>query len=100
MTESVASAPQGIEKIFRPISPITDPKAGYPGFQAGRVEQIARGSVRSRGHRPVTDVFRPADQDGPLPVVTAWSPYGKLSGSQSVGQIPARSGIPRSATTR
>ena len=46
MTESVVSAPQGIEKIFRPISPITDPKAGYPGFQAGRMEQIMQAEFR------------------------------------------------------
>lgn len=110
----------GPEKLFRPATPITSEVANYPGFQNGRTDLIKKGSVRSRGHKAVpcdiiwerdvpvpmrdgvviyTDVFRPADATGPLPVIAAWSPYGKLSGSQSIEQIPGRAGIPRNATT-
>jgi uncharacterized protein len=106
--------------LFRQISPISTPKARYPGFRPGTSEVIARGSVRSRGHRPVpcdilwerdvavamrdgtrlyTDIFRPADATGLLPTLLVWNPYGKLSGSWSLADLPFNSGVPKSATT-
>lgn len=109
-----------IEALYRPIPSMDLPIARYPGFRPGTSEVIAKGTIRGPGHRPVpcdilwerdvevvlsdgtriyTDLFRPHGNDAALPTIISWSPYGKLSGSQSVAQIPFNAGIPKSATT-
>lgn len=119
-SETLTKNESPVEILFRPIPSMWDPKARYPGFRPGTTITIPAGSVRAPGHKPMpcdviwerdiavalndgtviyTDVFRPANSKFPLPSLIAWSPYGKLSGSQSIEQLPFRAGVPKGATT-
>jgi len=55
--------------------------------------------VMRDGTRLYTDIFKPADATGSMPTLLAWNPYGKLSGSWSLADLPFNSGVPKSATT-
>lgn len=108
-----------IDVLYRKSTPITDPKAHYPGFNSSSAI-IKKGSVKDKGRLAVpcdiiwerdvpvslrdgviiyTDIFRPTDDNEKYPALIAWSPYGKLCGSVNIDTLPFRSGIPLGATS-
>lgn len=84
------------ERIMRPSR--SPEENGYPGFRPGR--EVVDGMVLDRdvevtlrdGVRIYADVYRPENQDGPLPALIAFSPYGKHSGGNA-DLFPARAGL-------
>lgn len=108
-----------IEVLYRKCTPVTDPKAQYPGFNPGS-EIIKKGTIKDKGRLTVpcniiwekdvavrmrdgitiyTDIFRPKDAKEKCPALIAWSTYGKLCGSVGIDTLPFRSGIPLDATS-
>ncbi|MBP1628453.1 MAG: acylase and diesterase protein [Holophagaceae bacterium] len=119
----VKSFPGGpdVEVLFRAARSITDPVAHFTGFKPGQT-LLPRGTVIRKGAMPLpcdivfdrdvavtlrdgtviyTDVFRPAQAQGPLPAIVAWSPYGKgiMGGNQHLDEFPGRVGVPRNAVS-
>ncbi|MCV7174207.1 hypothetical protein [Mycolicibacterium sphagni] len=114
MTEIVSSG----TVIRRPATRPDAPGGTYPGLRPGR-EMHARGSVIDGGHalrydvvidRDVaiplrdgvvvyTDIMRPAGHHGDLPVLMAWSPYGKQDAGSLLDMIPGRAGIAPDASS-
>lgn len=118
-TKKGDSQEERVEVLYRKSTPITDPKARYPGLNPSSTI-IRKGTVKSKGRLTVpcdiawerdvpvtlrdgaviyTDVFRPTDDKEKYPALIAWSPYGKLCGSVNIDTLPFRAGIPLGATS-
>lgn len=96
--------------------PLSSPVGRYPGSRPGS-EVLKCGTSFAKGgcalgidllvERDIgvtlrdgvtiyVDVFRPAQTQGPLPAIVAWSPYGKANGgNQHLDEFPFRAGIAR-----
>ena len=105
--------------IFTKSTPLDnddpDNPSNYPGFKQ-EIKTLPKGSVQKEGYAPLpcdivferdvavkmrdgitiyVDVFRPAT-DEPVPVIIAWSPYGKNgSGAFDIEKMPGRMGVAR-----
>lgn len=108
MTEMISS----IQALRRAATRPDAPGGTYPGLRPRR-EVHARGSVIDGGRalrcgvvvdRDVaiplrdgvivyTDIVRPSGRDADLPVLVAWSPYGKQDTGSLLDMIPGRAGI-------
>ena len=107
-----------LEVLFRKARPVDDPVGRYPGFQPGATT-LEAGTIVKPGalalpcdilfERDVAiplrdsttiyaDVFRPVGGKD-LPVVIAWSPYGKQGGFESLDHMPLRAGVPQAAVS-
>lgn len=96
---------------FKKTPPVE--QSGYPGFAPG-TRVLPAGSVHRQGGQPLavdvleerdvaltlrdgttiyTDVFRPVGEQ-PVPVILAWSPYGKRGGKLNLDVFPERAGVP------
>lgn len=105
-----------IEVLFRKAIPISDPEAHYPGLNPSTTV-LRKGSIHREGALPLpcdilferdvavtlrdgtviyTDIFRPVGGTH-LPIIIAWSPYGKGYGWFSLDRFPGRMGVPTSA---
>ena len=81
---------------YYPVSPVTDPASGYPGFSPG-ITLLPKGYTEQEGRLPFAcdtlcmrdqaitlrdgtviyaDIYRPAG-DQPVPAILAWGPAGK-----------------------
>ncbi len=105
-----------IEVLFRKAVPISDPEAHYPGLNPSTTV-LRKESIHREGALPLpcdilferdvavtlrdgtviyTDIFRPVGGTH-LPIIIAWSPYGKGYGWFSLDRFPGRMGVPTSA---
>jgi len=103
----------GIEVVFTRSQPVP----GY-GIRAGS-EVLAKGTRMHPDGRPLSadivrerdiciqlrdgttvyaDLFRPLEEER-VPVIIAWSPYGKSSGEEALNKLPGRGGVPVGATS-
>ncbi|KAL0261595.1 hypothetical protein SLS55_003025 [Diplodia seriata] len=114
-------------KFEKLVAPAQHPAYNYDGFHPS-VQTLAKGWTKETGRRPFgvetifekevsiklrdgvkiyTDIFRPATSDhenGRVPAVIPWSPYGKsgrgIKGPQSYDSMgPFRCGIPKERTS-
>ena len=103
------------EVAFRIAASIENPRVRFPGFNPSETI-LPAGTILREGARKLTcdimvqrdvavrlrdgkvlyaDVFRPTNMS-PVPVLVAWSPYGKQGGFWKLEDLPARMGVKRS----
>jgi uncharacterized protein len=99
--------------LYRKAQPLTSISVRYPGFKPEKL-LLRKGTIRRDGARALscdivferdvpmtlrdgavmyTDIFRPVGNEK-VPVIIAWSPYGKQFGGQWLDDIPDRAGVP------
>jgi len=105
---------QQIEVLYRPINPLDAPESHVVPFNPGTVI-LDKGYVHEPGRKalPVPirwdqdvaiplrdgvkiygDIYRPVE-DGKVPTILVWTPYGKQGGWFKVNVPPDRVGVPR-----